>query len=90
MTGGALHRVLERHSMKRIKEIINALRVLSRTPSATIKMALARVMSDADNRDEAGNARASEEDRMLIDTIVMAVVAIAADMDPAAETEPKA
>lgn len=67
--------------MKRIKQIIEALKVLSRTPSKTIHFALTRVLADADSQDENDDAQASEEDRTLIVNIVMAVVAIAEDME---------
>lgn len=62
--------------MNRIKKIIEALRILSNTPSKTIRNAVVRVMVDATK-----GVDASEEDRNLVANILSAVVTIAEDME---------
>lgn len=76
--------------MKRIKQIIEALRVLSRTPSKTIAAAVSSVMIDATNRAIEGGAGATDEQRALIDNILAAVVVFAEDMEKPAKDEVKA
>lgn len=70
--------------MKRIKQIIEALRVLSRTPSATIAKAADNVLMVAggDGRD---GKTTSDEDFNLIKNILAAVVDLAADMEKPAK-----
>ena len=76
--------------MKRIKQIIEALRVLSRTPSKAIAQAVANVMIDATNMAISGNAGASDEDRNLVSNILAAVVTVAEDMEKPAKAEGEA
>ena len=68
------------HAMKRIKQIIEALKVLSHTPSKTIAAAITNVLADANSN--TGTAYvASEQERTLVDNLLKAVVAIAEDME---------
>ena len=69
--------------MKRIKQIIEALRVLSRTPSKAIAKAAAAVVSSA--RDE-HNAAVSEEEITLISNILAAIVEFSEGMEKMAES----
>lgn len=73
--------------MKRIKQIIEALRVLSRTPSKTIAHAAKEVMSAARAKAESEgvDAYASDEDLTLIDNILAAVVDLAKEMEKPAK-----
>lgn len=78
--------------MKRIKQIIEALKVLSRTPSKTISKAVKEVMSAARAKVESEgiDAYASEEDLLLVGNLLDAVVAIAEDMEKPAKAEGEA
>lgn len=70
--------------MKRIKQIIEALKVLSRTPSTTIASAWMTIQHNL--KAEAITPRI-EEHIMLINKIVGAVVGIAEDMEKPAKGE---
>lgn len=75
--------------MKRIKQIIEALKVISETPSKTIAGAVMRVMADAHSNTGTTHT-ASNEDRTLVSKILSAVFAIAEDMEkPAKDSEAK-
>lgn len=78
--------------MKRIKQIIEALKVLSRTPSKTIAKAVKEVMAAARAKveSEGVDAYASEEDLLLVGNLLAAVVAIAEDMEKPARAEGEA
>lgn len=73
--------------MKRIKQIIEALKVLSRTPSTTIAGAWMTIQHNL--KTEATSPRV-EECQMLIHKIIGAVVAIAEDMEKPAKAEGEA
>jgi hypothetical protein len=76
--------------MKRIKQIIEALKVIGMQPGGTIGRAYTRIASDAEARDEE-DMESTPDERILIGNIIDAVVAIAEDMEkPKAESESKA
>lgn len=61
--------------MKRIKEILNALRVLRRVPSRAIKSALEAVIDDAE-RGASDGGSSTDFDRTLIHDLVEALIQI--------------
>ena len=73
--------------MKRIKQIIEALKVLSRTPSTTIASAW---MTIQHNLKEDVSTPRMDEHIMLINKVVGAVVGIAEDMEKPAKAEGEA
>lgn len=64
-------------AMKRIKQIIEALRVLSHTPSAVINDAWEKVR----NAVEPGATDFTEQQMTLVDNIMSAVVGVAQEME---------
>lgn len=74
--------------MKRIKQIIESLKVISDKPSKTIADMADRVLSDAGGMDAEVEANASAEDLRLVKNILLAVVRLAEDMEkPVAEAK---
>ncbi len=75
--------------MKRIKQIIEALKVLSRTPSSTIRKAADEVLKVA-GRDGRGSEEASDESWHLVKIILDAVIGLAEEMERPAKTDSEA
>lgn len=73
--------MLEWCAMKRIKQIIEALKVIHDTPSSAIHEAFCRVLSDV------GNGRATKEDLSVISKVVYAVVGLAEEMERPAKAD---
>jgi len=74
--------------VKRIKQIIESLKVISDKPSKTIADMADRVLSDAGGMDAEVEANASAEDLRLVKNILLAVVRLAEDMEkPVAEAK---
>lgn len=73
--------------MKRIKQIIEALKVLNKTPSKVIHKAIGSVLIDATNHAIEGQAGASDEERQLIENILNAVATLAEEMERPAKTD---
>lgn len=76
--------------MKRIKQIIEALKVLSRTPSKTIIQAIAVVSAAATEfaksqawTDGSPEAQRFSQSQDLVENIIAAVVLVAEDMEKA-------
>lgn len=67
--------------MKRIKQIIEALKVLSRTPSAVINDAWEKIR----NAVEPGATPFTDEQMTLVDNIMSAVVGLAQEMEKPAK-----
>lgn len=75
--------------MKRIKQIIEALKVLSRTPSSTIRKAADEVLKVAGG-DGRGSEEASDESWHLVKNILDAVIGLAEEMERPAKTDSEA
>lgn len=71
------------HGMKRIKQIIEALKVLSRTPSAVINDAWEKIRSAV----EPGATPFTDEQLTLVDNIMSAVFGLAQEMERPAKAE---
>lgn len=74
-------------AMKRIKQIIEALKVLNKTPSKVIRKAIGSVLIDATNRAIEEQAGATDEERQLIENILNAVLVLAEDMEKPVKAE---
>lgn len=71
--------------MKRIKQIIEALKITSRIPSAAIRKAADDVLKCAGGDGRNNSDVASDSNWLLVSNLMDAVVALAEDMEKAAK-----